>query len=332
MGAGVPANQAGIAMQSLWLENQKMEYRVDVPVPVPGKDQALIRVRLAGVCRTDLELVRGYYPYTGIPGHEFVGEVIDSPGDLSWVNKRVVGEINIACGECATCKMGLPRHCERRKTLGIHDWDGVFAEFVVLPLVNLHAVPVTIPDELAVFTEPLAAACEILEQVQIQPEEKVLVIGAGRLGLLVAQVLQTSGCQLEVVTRYTKQQQLLASREISTITEESVGNKQYDLVIEATGSPRGFISARQSVRPRGTIILKSTYTGDMPVNFSSLVVDEVSLIGSRCGPFEPALRLLEENRVDPKGLIDAVFPLEQGLIASEHAGSPGVLKVLIRPG
>ncbi len=318
-------------MQCLWLENQKLELRDDVPIPVPAEDEALIRVRLAGVCSTDLELVRGYYPFSGIPGHEFVGEVISSNKDSSWVGKRVVGEINIACGMCETCKSGLTRHCERRKTLGIHEWNGVFAEYLVLPLTNLHAISNRIPDELAVFTEPIAAACEILEQNYLNPEDRVLIIGAGRLGQLVAQVLQGTGCDLEVVARHPKQRELLASRSIRTITEQDMGDKTYDVVIEATGSPEGYFWAKKSVRPRGKIILKSTYKGDIQVNFSGIVVDEVSLIGSRCGPFEPALRLLEENRVDPRPFIEALYLLEQGTLAFEHAAKPGMLKVLIQP-
>ena len=318
-------------MRALWLENQKLEYRSAVPTPHPGASEALLRVRLAGVCSTDLELVRGYYPFSGIPGHEFVGEVIDSPGDPSWVGKRVVGEINIACGECAICKAGFPRHCERRKTLGIHAWHGVFAEYLVLPLVNLHTVPDQIPDRLAVFTEPLAAACEILEQIVLLAADKVLLIGAGRLGLLVAQVLQTTGCQLEVLARHPKQQELLAKWHIPSISAQFLGSKKYDLVVEATGSPDGFSLARQSVRPRGTIILKSTYQGNLDVNFSSIVVDEVTLIGSRCGPFEPALSLLALGKVDPEPLIEATYPLDQGLLAFEKAAQPGVLKVLLQP-
>jgi len=319
-------------MQSLWLENQKLELRDDVPIPVPVEGEALIRVRLAGLCSTDLELVRGYYPFSGIPGHEFVGEVVSSPKNLSWVGKRVVGEINIACGVCETCKSGLTRHCEQRKTLGIHEWNGVFAEYLVLPLANLHVISDHIPDELAVFTEPIAAAYEILEQNHLNPEDRVLIIGAGRLGQLVAQVLQGTGCNLEVVARHPKQRELLANRCIRTITEQNLGDKKYDVVIEATGSPEGFFGARKSVRPRGKIILKSTYKWEMQVNFSGIVVDEVSLIGSRCGPFEPALRLLEENRVDPRPLIEAVYPLELGMLAFEQSAKPGVLKVLIQPG
>ncbi|HSB67569.1 MAG TPA: alcohol dehydrogenase catalytic domain-containing protein [Anaerolineales bacterium] len=319
-------------MRGLWLQDQKLEYRTDMPTPLPGNGEALIHVSLAGVCSTDLELLRGYYPFSGIPGHEFVGEVVSSPAEPSWTGKRVVGEINIACGLCTMCLTGLPRHCEQRKTLGIHDWNGVFAEYLVLPLVNLHEVPAQIPDESAVFTEPIAAACEILEQVELNNKERVLIIGAGRLGQLVAQVLQATGCSIEVVARHPRQTQLLADRKIRTIAEQDLPNNKYDLVVEATGTSDGFLSARRFVRPLGTIILKSTYKGITPVNFSSIVVDEVNLLGSRCGPFKPALHLLESGQVDPKPLIDAVYPLEQGLIAFEHAGRPGALKILSRLG
>ncbi len=318
-------------MRALWLENQILKYKGDVPIPHPTDTEALIQVRLAGVCSTDLELVKGYYPFSGIPGHEFVGEVVEAPGAPSWVGKRVVGEINIACGECETCRSGLIRHCERRKTLGIHDWNGVFAEFLVLPLVNLHQVPDQVPDRSAVFTEPLAASCEILEQIQLTPEDRVLVIGAGRLGQLVAQVLQSTGCQLEVLARHRKPRELLAKRNIHVINDQDLGNIKYAVVVEATGSPDGFSLARQSIRPCGTIILKSTYTGNLELNFSALVVDEVTLIGSRCGPFEPALKLLAEGKVNPEPLIEAVYPLEQGQVAFVKAAMPGVLKVLLQP-
>jgi threonine dehydrogenase-like Zn-dependent dehydrogenase len=319
-------------MKSLWLENQMLEFRADLPIPEPIEDQALIRVRIAGVCSTDLELVRGYYPFSGIPGHEFVGEVVSSPMDRFRAGTRVVGEINIACGVCETCISGLTMHCEKRKTLGIHDWNGVFAEYLVLPLGNLHEVPDGIPDDLAVFIEPLAAAYEILEQIQIKPEDRVLIVGAGRLGQLIAQVLQGTGCELEVVARYAKQRELLANRKIYTVMEQGLGNKKYDVVIEASGSPSGFLLGMKSVSPRGKIILKSTFKDSTEVNLSGIVVDEVSLIGSRCGPFIPALRLLEEKRVDPRSLIEAVYPLDEGILAFEHATRPGVLKVLIQPG
>lgn len=319
-------------MQALWLENQELKFRPNVQDPVPGDGEALIRLKLAGVCSTDLELVRGYYPFTGIPGHEFVGEVVSSPGDASWVGKRVVGEINIACGVCKTCKLGMPRHCEQRKTLGIREWNGVFADLLVLPLRNLHIVPEAIPDEVAVFAEPLAAACEILEQVNIHPLETVLIIGAGRLGQLVAQVLQTTGSELVVVARYPKQQELLADRDIKTVSEANLGDEKYDFVIEATGTPGGFMHAMKSIRPRGTIILKSTYKAGMQVNFSEIVVNEINLVGSRCGPFKPALRLMEQGKVNPRPLVEAVYTLDKGVEAFENAARAGVLKILIQPG
>jgi threonine dehydrogenase-like Zn-dependent dehydrogenase len=317
-------------MHALWLENQTLSYREDVPEPIPGKGEALVRVRLAGICSTDLELVKGYYPFTGIPGHEFVGKVVDAPTDPSWIGKRVVGEINIACGECASCQRGLPRHCEKRKTLGIHAWDGVFAEKLVLPISNLHEVPAGVPDRSAVFTEPLAAAYEIIDQQLINPGDRVLVIGAGRLGQLVAQVLAALDHSPDVLVKHPKQRTLLTSRQIHSITEQELPGKKYDVVIEATGSPGGFTIARQAVRPRGILVLKSTYKGDNQVNFSSIVVDEITLVGSRCGPFKPALQLLESRKVDPQPLIEVVYPLEMGWQAFQHAASPGMLKVIIQ--
>jgi 2-desacetyl-2-hydroxyethyl bacteriochlorophyllide A dehydrogenase len=318
-------------MQSLWLENQVLTFREDLAIPVPGKDQALIRLLLAGVCSTDLELVRGYYPFTGIPGHEFVGEVECSPDDTTWIGKRVVGEINIACTKCQTCLLGLPGHCENRKTLGIHDWNGVFAEYLVLPLSNLHVVPESVASELAVFTEPLAAAYEILEQTTILPSDRVLIIGAGRLGILAAMLIQHTGCELEVVVRHPKQTMLVENLNIHTISEQYIGSKTYDLVIDATGSIDGFQLATKCVRPRGRILIKSTYKGIVDVDFSRIVVDEVTIIGSRCGPFDPVLQLLGDGRVDPRPLIDAIYPINRGINAFEQASNPGVLKVLIKP-
>ncbi|OGO12209.1 MAG: alcohol dehydrogenase [Chloroflexi bacterium RBG_16_47_49] len=318
-------------MRSLWLENQNLKFRVDVPVPVPERGEALIRVLLAGVCSTDLELVRGYYPFSGVPGHEFVGEVVNSPDDPTWIGKRVVGEINIACGQCEMCQEGLNRHCEHRKTLGIHAWNGSFSEYLVLPLTNLRAVPEHIPNEIAVFTEPLAAAHEILEQTTMQPADRVLIIGAGRLGQLVAAVIQFTGCQLDVVARHQKLRMLLEKQNIHVISESSLGSRKYDVVIEATGSVEGFVLACKSVRPRGRIVLKSTYQGNTEVNFSGIVVDEVTLIGSRCGSFEPALGLLAEGKVDPRPLIEATYPLDHGVSAFGYAARPAVLKVLIQP-
>jgi threonine dehydrogenase-like Zn-dependent dehydrogenase len=317
-------------MQALWLENQALKMR-DVPVPALAEEQALIRMRLAGICSTDLELLQGYYPFSGIPGHEFVGQVVSSPSDPSWEGKRVVGDINIACGKCEMCQSGVPSHCMHRKTLGIHDWPGVFSEYLVLPLRNLHLVPDTLPDEVAVFTEPTAAACEILEQININPKDRLLIIGAGRLGQLVAQVLQTTGCDLFVVIRHQKQKELLRQNNIPSGTIEEINSIQYDVIIEATGSSEGLLLAKELIRPRGKIVLKSTYKGEISLNISPFVVDEVTLIGSRCGPFQPALKLLSEKKVNPLPLIDAVYPLHQAEQAFEHASKPGVLKILIKP-
>lgn len=315
-------------MQALWLENNTLYFK-DVPQPAqPG--EAVIKIRKTGICGTDLELVKGYYPYTGIPGHEFVGEVINSP-DKAWIGKRVVGEINAVCGACEQCRSGRPTHCESRTVLGIINRDGVFAEYTTLPLENLHVVPDSVLDEAAVFTEPLAAALEIQEQVQIHPVDRVLLIGAGRLGQLIAQTLMLTGCDLRVVARHPLQKELLTSRGIRLIDEGDVQHWRYDIVVEATGSPSGFDLARKALRPRGTLVLKSTYKGDMTLNFSSMVVDEIQLIGSRCGPFEPALRLLAQKEVDPTILISSEFRLEEGLRAFKDAEKSGMLKVLLTP-
>ena len=319
-------------MKSLWLEKQKLTYLENIPIPIPGRGEALIRVLLAGICSTDLEIMRGYYPFSGIPGHEFVGEVVSSPDDPSWVGMRVVGEINIACWECETCKSGLTRHCEHRKTLGVHDWNGAFAEYLILPIINLHHVPDHVSDEAAVFVEPLAAAHEILEQTSLEPTDHVLVIGAGRLGQLVAAVIVGTGCDLDVLVRHTKQRELLAKLNIHTVTQDELDSTKYNLIVDASGSADGFSLAIKYIHPRGRIVLKSTYRGNVDVNFSKLVVDEVTLIGSRCGSFEPALSLLAEGKVDPRTLIEAICPLEQGIKALELAGAPGILKVLVRPG
>jgi len=315
-------------MKALWLEENKLDLR-DVPEPAsPG--EALIRIRVAGICSTDLELVKGYYPFTGIIGHEFVGEVVAAE-DQSWLGQRVVGDINVTCGNCEQCLNGRSTHCENRTVLGITKRDGTFAEFTTLPLSNLHRVPASIPDEMAVFTEPLAAALEIQQQVHVQPTDRVLVVGAGRLGQLIAQTLALTGCDLHVVARHAYQQKILTERGIRVIAEDEVQPWRWDIVVEATGSPGGFSLARQAIRPRGTLVMKSTYKGEMPVNFSSIVVDEVNIIGSRCGPFEPALRLMETGQVDPSVLIAAEFRLDEVLQAFERAAQAGVLKVLVAP-
>lgn len=315
-------------MKSLWLENNKIDLR---EVPQPQKpNEALVKIRKAGICSTDLELVKGYYPYTGILGHEFVGEVVKAD-DASWIGQRVVGEINAVCGECEQCLNGRPTHCENRTVLGIVNRDGIFAEYTSLPIANLHKVPASVPDEMAVFAEPLAAALEIQEQISIQPGDRVLLVGAGRLGQLIAQTLALTSCDLRVVARHPRQQDLLTARGIRLINEADVQKWRWDVVVEATGAPSGFALARRAIRPRGMLVLKSTYKGEMSVDFSSIVVDEINIIGSRCGPFEPALRLMEERQVDPTVLIDAEYPLTEAVKAFERAAQPGALKVVVNP-
>ena len=313
-------------MNAVWLENNRIDLRDVSPPRKP--DEALIKIRKAGICSTDLELVKGYYPYTGILGHEFVGEVVEA-ADASWIGQRVVGEINAVCNQCEQCLDGRPTHCENRTVLGIVNRDGTFAEFTQLPVTNLHRVPDSVPDEMAVFTEPLAAALEIQQQIPIQPTDRVLLVGAGRLGQLIAQTLALTGCELRVVARHAHQQDLLRARGIRTIDEEGVQPWRSDVVVEATGSPTGFALARKAIRPRGTLVMKSTYKGEMSVNFSSIVVDEINIVGSRCGPFAPALRLMESRQVDPTVLIAHEFKLQDALKAFERAAETGVLKVLV---
>ncbi len=313
-------------MKALWLENHQIDLR-DIPQS-RKPNEALIKIHKAGICSTDLELVKGYYPYTGILGHEFVGGVVEAD-DASWVGQRVVGEINVVCGQCEQCLNGRPTHCENRTVLGIVNRDGTFAEFTQLPIANLHRVPDAVPDEMAVFTEPLAAALEIQQQVQIKPTDRVLIVGAGRLGQLIAQTLALTGCDLRVVARHPHQQDLLKGRGIKIISEEDIQPWRWDVVVEATGSPGGFALARKAIRPRGTLVMKSTYKGEMSVNSSSIVVDEINIVGSRCGPFEPALRLMESRQVDPTVLITAEFKLGEALKAFERAAETGVLKVLV---
>lgn len=316
-------------MKALWLEDQALSVR-DVPVPTPAAGEALIRVRLSGICGTDLELVRGYYPFTGIIGHEFVGDVVESP-DPSWLGARVVGEINAACHFCEQCAAGRPTHCEMRTVLGIQGRDGAHAEFLTLPVENLHRVPDSVTDEAAVFTEPIAAAAEILTQVTIEPRDRVLLVGAGRLGQLTAQVLASTGAHLRVVARHDNQKALLHARGIETIDAADVEPRRWDVAVEATGSPSGFDIAAAALRPRGTLVLKSTYRGEVTLELAPFVVDEITIVGSRCGPFEAALGYLEMGAVDPLPLIAARYPLADAVEAMRFAGEPGTMKVLLQP-
>lgn len=317
-------------MKALWLENNQLQVYTDVPIPEPPPGEALVRVLRAGICNTDLELVRGYYPYTGILGHEFVGIVEQGTEDL--INQRVVGEINAVCGKCRFCQSGQQTHCENRTVLGIVNRHGAFAEYLCLPVDNLHLVPENVSTDVATFTEPIAAALEIQQQVSLCTDHQVLVVGDGKLGQMVAQTLALTGCDLLVVGRHQEKLAHLGARGIKTGLAVDVTNRGFDLAIECTGNPEGFAIARRALRPRGTLVLKSTYNGNLNLDASSLVVDEITLIGSRCGPFSPALELLATGKVDVEPLIHARYPLTQGVAAFAKAQSRGVLKVLLEIG
>jgi len=319
-------------MRALNFNEGTLHYQPDAPTPTPPAGEALIRTRLAGICNTDLEIIRGYMGFNGILGHEFVGEVARCDDKPELVGQRVVGEINAYCGQCSTCRRGDPTHCPRRTTLGIFQRNGALADYFTLPSKLLYPVPDSIPDEWAVFTEPLAAACEITEQVQIHPSNRVVVLGDGKLGLLIAQVMQLTGCDLLAVGRHPAKLAILERRGIRTQLTGKDIEPEADVVVEATGSAEGFATACSLVRPRGTLVLKSTFHGDVALNLSMLVVDEVTLLGSRCGPFPAALRLLEQRLVEVEPLIHATYPLEQGLAAFEQAAAAGVLKVLLSAG
>lgn len=298
------------------------------PVPTPGDGEALIRVRLAGICGTDLAIPRGYADFCGVMGHEFVGEVVAAP-EPQWLGRRVVGEINLPCGECACCRAGLSRHCSQRQVIGIRGRDGCLAEYLTLPLANLHPVPETVPDAFAVFTEPLAAALEILEQVHLRPDSRVLIVGDGRLGLLIALVLRLHGCELHLVGRHSRNLDFVRARGVQVHGAAGFASSGFDVVIEATGNPAGWQTALAAVRPRGTIVVKSTHTGRGEMNPTAVVVPEVTVVGSRCGPFPPALRLLARRLVNPKKLIARIYPLAQAAEAMQYAAQRGVLKVLV---
>ena len=324
-------------MNGLWLQDGELALRGDLERPLPPDGEALVRVRRAGICNTDLELVRGYYPFTGILGHEFVGVVERAPDDHEHLlGQRVVGEINAVCGDCAACKAGRGNHCENRTVLGIVGRDGAFADYVTLPAVNLYPVPDDLPDEVAVFTEPLAAALQIREQVVIDPAHRVLVVGDGKLGLLVARALALTGASLCVAGHHVDKLALLADQGIDTVAVRDRSSERldrhlrgFDLAVDCTGNPAGFVTARHALRPRGTLVMKSTYAGNLTVDASSLVVDEITLVGSRCGPFAPALELLASGEVYVEYLVADSFPLSEGLAAFKAARRPGTLKVLM---
>lgn len=318
-------------MVSVFLEDGQVELR-DVPVPACSPGMALIRLLTAGICNTDIELKRGYYGFCGCPGHEFVGQVVaaDTP---ALIGKRVAGEINLACGTCKWCLRGLGCHCPTRTVLGIVRHPGAFAEFLTLPEVNLHVLPDSVPTEAAVFIEPLAAACEILDQVQIPTGSAVAVLGDGKLGLLVAQVLQANGLQVHQFGRHPEKLRIAAKQGVTTeIARDAMPEAEYEWVVDATGSREGLQTAVRMTQPRGTVILKSTVHGLVPLDTAPVIVDELTLVGSRCGRFEPALALLTTGRVDVASMISGIYPLSRAVEAFEHAERNGTLKVLMTAG
>ena len=334
-------------MLSFTVRNRKL-VATQKPQPNLPAGWALIRVRLAGICNTDVEILRGYHNFRGTPGHEFVGEVVAVHGastkqEKRWMGKRVAGEINISCSGlgyrplCSFCRRGLKTHCARRTVLGIVGHDGAFAEYLTLPLENLHVIPRGISDERAVFIEPLAAACQILNQIELRRFPSAAVLGDGKLAQLIARVLRAFGCN---VVLYGKHDSKLAlARRAGIRTKQVRGNdsdpqnikENYRLVVEATGSPTGLRLAQQMTEPRGTLLLKSTFHGTAPVETWPIVVKEITVVGSRCGPFAKAIGLLRSGKVNPTPLISRTFPLKDAAKAIVHAQKPGVMKVLLRP-
>lgn len=314
-------------MLSVHLEAGRVEVR-DVPKPVRPRGFALIRLLAGGICNTDLELQRGYYGFVGVPGHEFVGEVMEAD-DAGWIGKRVVGEINLACGQCDWCARGMGRHCPNRTVLGIVKHPGAFQEIFTLPEANLLAIPDEIPTSEAVFTEPLAAALEILEQVAIPPHSGIAVLGDGKLGLLIAQALAAHGHRITHFGRHENKLAISAAAGAATRAGGELPQAAFDWVVDATGSSQGLESALRLVRPRGTVFLKSTVHDRASIDWAKVIVDEITLVGSRCGSFDLALDLLRLRRVNVRPMISARYPLAEAVRAFEHAGERGMLKVLL---
>jgi len=306
-----------------------LRFTADHPEPEAAPGEARVRVARAGICATDFGLKAGYMGFSGVPGHEFVGVVEDAP-DPAWVGRRVVGEINAACGRCDTCRAGRPRHCPHRTVLGIQGRDGAFAERLVLPLGNLHPVPDGVPDEAAVFVEPLAAAFRVVEQVPVDADTRALVLGDGRLGLLIAQVLHRAGCRVTLVGRHPDKRALAEGWGVATAPAEADPDAA-DIVVEATGRPEGLARAIALTRPLGTVVLKTTCAEAVRFQPAPIVIHELTVVGSRCGPFAPALAALAAGTVDVAPLVAATFPLEEGERAFARAAAPGTLKVLLAP-
>ncbi len=309
-------------------KSKTLSYRDDIPMPEPAQGEALIKVVKAGICTTDLEITKGYMGFDGIPGHEFVG-IVEKADDDSLAGSRVVGEINCGCGVCDACMHGDKNHCATRSVLGIRGRNGAFAEYLTLPVENLHHVPDFVSDDEAVFAEPLAAAYRVVEQVIIRGKS-ILVLGDGRLGLLIAKVAAAVKGNVTLCGRHPEKLALAGGKDLATLLEsELINDKPYDIVIDATGSPDGAAIALSHTKPRGQLILKTTVSEPAKLDLNKVVIDEISIIGSRCGPFEHALALLEMREIDVTSLIQKEFKLKQGLEAFEAAAKPGALKILL---
>lgn len=331
-------------MRALVYRDNSLTLKQHYPEPVLERGEALIRVLLAGICNTDLEIVRGYMGFHGVLGHEFVGVVEEIYGSETQeqygylIGHRVVGEINAACRcpDCFHCQRGIFTHCPNRTTLGIVNRDGAFADYLTLPVENLHLVPANVSDEEAVFVEPLAANFEILEQVHLRPTESVVILGDGKMGQLAAQVLTLSGCAVSMVGKHEEKLALAEKRGVRSYLLDDAksftleNGRRVDLVVECSGSAQGLEMALRLVKPRGTLVLKSTVAQKSMLHLAPIVIDEIRVQGSRCGPFAPALRVLNQKLVDIRPLICACYTLDEGLAAFNHAGQKGVLKVLVR--
>ena len=322
-------------MLAVHLESGRVQVRNQALPRVPD-EFARIRLLAAGICSTDLELQRGYYGFSGTPGHEFVGEVVSVSGtsadESRWIGKRVVGEINLACGHCDWCRRGLGRHCPARTVLGIIKHPGAFREFLTRPIRNLHRVPASIPSEHAVFIEPVAAACEILDQVKIPKGGRVAVLGDGKLGLLVSQVLQAHGAHVHLFGRHRDKMRLVEPSGVTTeLTPKKLPIAAWPFVVDATGSSEGLRAAVSMCVPRGTVVMKSTVHGLVSIDTAPAIVNEITLVGSRCGRFEAAIPLLSSDRVNVGSMISDEFPLDRAPQAFACAAKKGVLKVLLRP-
>jgi alcohol dehydrogenase len=317
-------------MQALVFD-EKLELVKNMAKPSPAEGEALIKVLMAGICNTDLEIERGYMGFKGVLGHEFVGLVEEVNGaDHGLIGKRVVGDINCGCGKCSFCLQGMNNHCPERVTVGIDRKNGCLAEHLTMPVGNLFIVPASVSDEEAVFAEPLAAAFEILEQVHIKPTDLAAVLGDGKLGLLIALVLKQSQADLFLIGKHPHKLAIAAGQKIKTALLGDLPRRRlFNLVVEATGSVDGFELAQELLKPRGTLVLKSTVAGSKNFNLTSLVLNEITVIGSRCGPFPPALRALENKAIDVRPLISKVYSSDKALEAFEAARAKDSLKVLV---